>query len=116
MPMRSNLRTELFSLLKDLRMPAVRECFEETAESARKDSWSYERYLLELLREEAQIRKFNAVQRLLKQSKLPLEKNLQTFDLKRLPLPVRQQVQVLLEGGFLDNRENILAFGNPGKR
>ena len=101
-------------MLKELRMPALRECFEATAESARKESWSYEHFLLELLRREAKTRRNNAVQRQLKQSKLPLEKNLQTFDLKRLPLPVRQQVQVLLEGAFLDNRENVLAFGNPG--
>jgi DNA replication protein DnaC len=43
-----------------------------------------------------------------------LEKNLQTFELKRLPAKVLQQVRALLEGGFVDRRENVLAFGKPG--
>ncbi len=50
----------------------------------------------------------------MRESRLPLEKNLESFDLTRLPKKVIQQVRNLLEGGFLDKRENILAFGNPG--
>ena len=36
------------------------------------------------------------------------------FDLKRLPLKIRQQIKILLEGSFVDRTENILAFGRPG--
>ena len=39
---------------------------------------------------------------------------MENFDRKRLPARVAQQLPVLLDGGFLDRRENILAFGNPG--
>lgn len=35
------------------------------------------------------------------------------FQLKRLPLKVALITKTLLEGEFLDRRENILAFGNP---
>jgi len=31
-----------------------------------------------------------------------------------LPAKVRQQVTTLLDGTFLDRKENVLAFGNPG--
>ena len=95
-------------------MPTVREGYREEAAHARTESLSYERYLLALVRREAQARRQNRIARLLRQSKLPLEKSLAAFDLGRLPLRLRQQVQVLLEGGFLDRHENILAFGNPG--
>ena len=54
------------------------------------------------------------IQRLLRESRLPLEKNLESFDMKRLPAKLRQQVTSLLEGSFLGRRENILAFGKPG--
>ena len=54
------------------------------------------------------------IARLLKASKLPLEKNLENFDLKRLPPKLQHKVKTLLEGSFVDSRENILAFGNPG--
>jgi len=50
----------------------------------------------------------------LRESRLPLEKNIDTFDLKRLPVKARQQVTTLLDGTFLDRKENVLAFGNPG--
>ena len=36
------------------------------------------------------------------------------FDLKRLPAKVGRQLKVLLEGSFLDRKENLLLFGNPG--
>jgi len=114
MSLRPNLRANLVALLKELRMPAIRECYEEAAERARKETLSYERYLLELLRREAEVRRQNRIERLLRQSKLPLDKSLAAFDLKRLPLRIQQQVNVMLEGVFLDNRENVLAFGNPG--
>jgi DNA replication protein DnaC len=34
--------------------------------------------------------------------------------MKRLPVKVSRQVKVLLEGTFLNRRENLLIFGNPG--
>ena len=33
---------------------------------------------------------------------------------RRLAVPVNRKFDVLLEGDFLDRRENVLAFGNPG--
>ena len=52
--------------------------------------------------------------RFLRESKLPLEKSLQSFDLDRLSLPVKRVVNSLLEGTFLSRRENVLVFGKPG--
>ena len=37
-----------------------------------------------------------------------------SFDMKRLPVKAARQVKALLDGSFLDRRENVLAFGNPG--
>ena len=34
--------------------------------------------------------------------------------MKRLPPKAARQVKTLLDGTFLDRRENVLAFGNPG--
>jgi DNA replication protein DnaC len=46
--------------------------------------------------------------------RIPAEKNLANFNLKRLPAKVGMMTKTLLEGEFLDRRENVLAFGNPG--
>ncbi|MCP4911507.1 MAG: ATP-binding protein, partial [Oligoflexia bacterium] len=48
------------------------------------------------------------------ESRLPLEKTLDSFDMKRLPRKVAQVVNSLLDGSFLERKENILSFGNPG--
>jgi DNA replication protein DnaC len=89
-------------------------CFEDTARRAEKETLSYEQYLLELSDRECEQRHGNRIRRQLQDSGLPLEKSLANFDVKRLPAKVSRQMKVLLEGGFLDRKENLLAFGNPG--
>ena len=110
----SSVKKRLEEYLKELHLPTVRESFEEVAHKAGKEELSYEQYLLELVELESQIRRENRIQRLMRQSKLPLEKDMASFELKRLPVKVKRQVKTLLDGSFLDRRENILAFGNPG--
>jgi len=51
---------------------------------------------------------------LLHDSRLPLEKNWEALDLKRLPAKVVQQARTLLEGSFVERHENVLVFGQPG--
>jgi DNA replication protein DnaC len=74
----------------------------------------YDRYLLGLLERESDVRWNHRVERLLRESRLPLEKTLDRFEMKRLPTKAAHQVKALLDGGFLERRENVLAFGNPG--
>ena len=104
----------LIAYLKELHVPTIRECFEDIARTAEQESLSYERYLLELAERECEARRERRIGRLLRESRLPLEKNIDSFDLKRLPAKVRQQVTTLLDGTFIDRKENVLAFGNPG--
>jgi len=108
------VRTALVENLKELHLPAMRACFEQAARRAEKETLSYEQYLLELAERECEQRRGNRIRRLLKDSGLPLEKSLANFKLKRLPVKVSRHMKVLLEGGFLDRKENLLVFGNPG--
>ena len=110
----NDIRTQLVQYLKELHLPTIRENFEEVARCAVQESLSYERYLLELAVKECEDRRRRRIERFLRESCLPLEKTLNTFDLKRLSPKLIQQVKSLAEGFFLDNSENILAFGNPG--
>jgi len=100
--------------LKSLHMPTIRRSYEEVAEQARADSWSYEQYLLELLNLECEVRQQNRISRNLRISKLPPSKTFENFDKKRLPAKVANHLNVLVNGSFLNRSENILAFGNPG--
>ena len=110
----TDLATTMTECLKELHLPTVRECYQEQADCARSESMTYEQYLLDLMEREREVRRQNRIARLLRQSKLPLEKTLEAFDRKRLPRKVNAHVDVLLDGSFLDRTENVLAFGNAG--
>lgn len=110
----NNVQGRVTELLRELHLPAMRRCFEDKARHAERETLSYEQYLLELVEQECQERRENRITRLLQESRLPLEKTIDNFDLKRLPQKVARQVKTLLDGTFLDRKENVLAFGNPG--
>ena len=84
------------------------------ADSARREELSYEAYLLEVMQRECQGRRQHRTERLLRESRLPVDKSLGAFDLKRLPPKVSAVVRALVDGSFVDRKENVLAFGNPG--
>jgi DNA replication protein DnaC len=104
----------LASYLKELHLPAFRSSYEELARQAQQEGLSFEQYLLSLAQRECQERRHKRVERLLHESRLPLEKSWPALDLKRLPAKVVQQARTLLEGSFLDRCENVLVFGQPG--
>ena len=109
-----NLKKELDQHLKDLHLPTIRSMYEDTGEKAAAESLDYSEYLLELARSESDNRRHRRIERWLRESQLPLEKNLESFEMKRMSKQVIHQTKVLQEGSFLDRNENILAFGNPG--
>ena len=104
----------MLAYLRELHLPTFRECFEELARRAAQETSSYEQYLLELVQRECQVRCDKRTERLLRHSRLLLEKDLASFDLGRLPTKVARQVRTLLDGSFVDRRENLLLFGKTG--
>ena len=105
---------ELMACLKELHLPTARACYAEVADLARREELTHEAYLLEVMQRECQRRRQSRVERLLRESQLPIQKSLGAFDLKRLPGKVSAVVRTLLDGSFVERKENVLAFGNPG--
>src|SRR5271168_2842086 len=112
--MEKDVKETLARYLKELHLPAFRASYEELARNAQQEGLSFEQYLLALAQRECQERRDKRVQRLLHNSRLPLEKTWPALDLKRLPAKVVQQARALLEGSFVDRCENVLVFGQPG--
>ena len=108
------VKQEVEQHLRELRLSTIRESYKDIAESAEKEESGYVEYLLELLKTECEVRGQKRIEHRLRESRLPLEKNLESFDLKRFPKKLLRQVKVLQDGSFMDRKENILAFGNPG--
>src|SRR5258707_15791752 len=104
----------LRACLRELHLPAVTAQYEAVARQATAESWGYADYLGELLQRECQQRRQHRGERLLKASKLPLEKSWPALDLKRLPVKVVQELRGLLRGGFGGRRENGRGCGPPG--
>jgi hypothetical protein len=68
----NNVKEILIGHLRELHLPTFRECFEDAAGRAQQETLSYEQYLLELAERECEVRRGNRIDRLLRQSKLPL--------------------------------------------
>ena len=69
---------------------------------------------LEVLEQEAEDRRHRRINRLRQGSKLPAGKTWETFEHHRMPLALRQQMDQLAQGSFVEHGVNVLAFGLPG--
>ena len=105
----------LAGLLRSFHLPTMASIYCETLEQAEKNNWGYRKFLQHLCESEAEDRRQRRVARLLKQSGLPEGKNLDNLDEALLPAKIRRQLPTLLEGGFVERGDNLLAFGLPGR-
>jgi DNA replication protein DnaC len=71
--------------------------------------------LLEVLEAEADERAQRRTDRLLKASRLPSGKTIETLDRTRLPRTVALKLDELATGAFLERAQNVLCFGLPGR-
>ena len=68
---------------------------------------------LEVLEQEAEDRRHRRINRLRKESRLPSGKTWETFEYHRVSLALRQQLDQLAQGSFVERGINVLAFGRP---
>ena len=106
--------SQLTEQFRELRLPMFRDRCLELANRAARENLSHLEYLSELTTLECQARQESRINRLMRQSRLPLGKTWESFDFERLPLSVTRQLESLRDGSFLDRRENLLIFGKPG--
>ena len=109
-----NRHTELHALLARLNLAGMAELFADLALKAAKEGLTHEAYLYDLATYEEEQRMQRRTERLLRQSGLPREKTLRTFDVGRLPAALQLQVERLKCGTFLETAVNVIAVGKPG--
>lgn len=105
----------LAMLLRSFNLPTMAKRYHEALATAEAQGWDCRRFLLDLCEAEAADRKERKRERLLKESRLPSGKTMGTLDEGQLPTKVRRQWPALLEGGFVERAENVLAIGLPGR-
>ena len=112
--MSRSTQTHLQECLRQLHLPTFRENCHAQAVLADKEGVSFAQYLLQLCEMELRDRRERRIQKRRAVSKLPWGKTLTAFERSRLPKVADRQLATLLEGDFLDRRENVLFFGPPG--
>jgi DNA replication protein DnaC len=106
---------ELLAMLQTLKLPAMADTFADLALKAAKAGLTHEAFLYELVQAEVAQRDQRRTTRLLRQSGLPAEKTFRTLELVgHFPSAIRQQVERLRRGAFVDEAVNVLAVGKPG--
>lgn len=100
--------------LHALKLPAMADAFAPLALQAAKSGLTHEAFLYELVQCECAQREQRRTARLLRQSGLPLEKTFHTLDLACFPPGLRQQIDRLRQGTFVEEAINVVAVGQPG--
>jgi DNA replication protein DnaC len=101
-------------LAKELKLPYVRDNFEQLVTEARHTKPDYEKFLLGFLELECQNRMENGIHKRLRDAKFPLKKYLVDFDRAKYDsafLPKFEELETL---GFIGKKENIILIGTPG--
>jgi DNA replication protein DnaC len=102
-------------ILREFRLTTMLSSLEDLTAQARGESWDYPTYLQRLCEVEWEARHGRKLERLLKDARLPAGKTLATLDEQKLSVKLRRTLKQLLEGSFVEKRENVVAFGLPGR-
>jgi DNA replication protein DnaC len=107
------MQARMIELLTRFKLPTVAaEVVRRFSDAGQADALST---LLEVFEAEADERGQRKTDRLLKASKLPPGKTLDTLDRARLPRSVVAKLDELATGDFLERSQNVLCFGLPGR-
>lgn len=102
-------------LLKELRLPAIANAWPDIALKAVKEQWEPELFLAQLCEIEATHRQEVRLKRLLKESQLPIGKQLSQYDFSEVVgISAAQVKRKVSELSWLRQGHNILLFGASG--
>jgi DNA replication protein DnaC len=104
----------LESHLRQLYLSSFIRCHEAFALEASQSNQGYSRYLLALTEQELLERDARRRERRLKEAKIPIVKDLSSFDFAAIPQLNVQKIRQLAQGNYIEQAEPIILVGNPG--
>ncbi|MBN1216472.1 MAG: IS21-like element helper ATPase IstB [Candidatus Lokiarchaeota archaeon] len=105
---------KLINNLEILKLEKIRNYIPNYLESIAKNDISFVDALLELTKKEVDFRNERASRIQVKVSAFPYEKGFEDFDFSFQPSINKKQMYDLATLRFIENKENIIFFGNPG--
>jgi DNA replication protein DnaC len=107
-------RVELQSNLKALNLPCMARNLEGAVRQAREVGVGYDEFLLNLTVAELQSRAENRLTRRIRESRFPLLKPLETFDLSAVPDLDIRLLRELAGAGYIQEHRNVIFLGRSG--
>jgi len=102
-------------LLKELRLTTISQHWQSISEKAIKEAWDPAQFLVELCELETNHRYENKLKRLLKESQLPIGKQISQYDFNEIKGITSQQIQHKTNQlDWLRKGHNLLLFGASG--
>ena len=105
---------EIQKLAKRLRLPYIKNNYQEAINESLDKQFSYEQFLNYILIKENEARDRNGIDRRIKAAKFPYLKYLTDLDYNVFPLEVANRIRELQSLSFIDQGRNIILVGNPG--
>jgi len=104
----------VFSALKRLQLPHLRETLAAVLSEAAKEQWTYLEFLDRILGREVDAKQGNRVRMALQIAHFPCLRTLEEFDFSFQPSVDERLIRELGAGRFIAHGENVLIFGPPG--
>lgn len=109
-----NEKAQILSMLKTLKMSGAIRTLDNRFLQAQTNKLSYSEFFAAILLDEIENRDQNKLDRLLAQSRMGLQKTLESFDFSFNPSINAAQIRELATCNFLDKGENIFFLGQTG--
>ena len=101
--------------LKQLRLPVMRAYWEEVAQQAQAQHWTYPEYLATLCEKEMASKEQDRIKRNITEAKLPIGKALDAFDFSKTSSINAAQISAFAENTqWITQAQNLLIFGPSG--
>jgi DNA replication protein DnaC len=105
---------DLSFLVRYMKAPRIAEALSQLADRARAESWTYERFLEELLEREVFARQQQGGETRIRAARFPARKTVDGFDFGYQTSVRRQVVLHLASLTFITAHENVVFLGPPG--
>lgn len=105
---------ELTERLVYLKLPWVRENYEELATQATQKQWSHVEFLAHLIEGESHLRMDRATERRIKAARFPVIKTLEQFDWNWPKKINRPHIQNIFRLSFIEKKQNVIFIGGVG--
>jgi DNA replication protein DnaC len=102
------------AMLKKLRLPRIREIYDQRIDKAAEEDWGYRKFLKHLLQEEVTNRHQNRLERRKNRAGFPFEKTLNQFEFNFRPKLKKRVFQTYTEPRFVTEGKDLILIGPPG--